>query len=94
MWRFCCFGLGLWIGVVYGKPEPMPVDLTNAVKVRCEALQVVDKNRVNWWHVHVSVEYSDKPKWIWLYAIYEGDQRSKALKSCNKWMSVVHKKLN
>lgn len=80
----------LLIGLARQPVIPWP-DLTQATQAGCELTQHSLERDVSWWHTHVWIQLPEK-RWVYLFSVRPGNERSKALKDCDQFLEMFHKR--
>lgn len=79
----------LWI---LAKPPALPwPDVSQGQQAGCELLETPPERNVSWWHTHVWIQFPDK-RWVRLYSVRPGNERSKALKDCDEFLHEYQKR--
>lgn len=73
---------------------PIPASLDGYQTAGCSLLQTSPEPGTLWWHTRVWIQFKDH-KWERLFSIRPGDERWKAFRDCDQWLShlskVVHR---
>ncbi len=78
----------VWVITAYGKDEPLPQTLDDALRYGCKVLQVKD-GAVRWKTI-VYIDYKES-HWEAIYSIRDDRQEGKSLDDCKRWIKFIKK---